>query len=769
MQNFKLIAIVPLQGCDSKFSKKLSLGKSYQFCQQYKIHLDNQGTGLVAVDRVEGLDVPQRLYKLKNEISVSVSAVVGKNGTGKSTLMELLYRAIYLLGTKQAYDEKPILETALGGLQRELRFQQGDLMNLLTLAGIGFEGYPVDISITLPVLEPEQENIELFAIDLIQRHKLKVTSKEAGAMKGVAGKVAGRLKTKIADTERLIENEKQRERELSSGFNVSIIYEVDNIVRELHCSSGEVGHFEIYGKSTGIEKSPVSNFDLANFFYTISLNYSHHGLNADTLGIWINKLFHKNDGYRTPVVINPMRKRGNFDINDEIKLSRERLMSTLVFDLLHKSSVPLLGKYTVSSFLFHRKHVPAEAVGTPEDFERLSYSDLMAENFSLGHGSAERANGEAALNYMERKIGRVAENYPFLLDKKLEQQEALKVFLKEDKTHVTKKIRQTLNYLQANSGKVDSIWSTDDEMDPATVSLSPKLLLEYIGLFGGEKEKMGPDKLIEFALPGFFNIDFEFSDDQGNLIKLSEMSSGEQQLIFNSNSILYHLYNIQSVHSQDEKEEGGSERRLAYRNVNVILDEMELYYHPEMQRRLVSELLKCFERLTRNGGITGINVCILTHSPFILSDIPLQQVLRLDGDPDVNDLEKQQTFGANIHDLLRKEFALEDGFMGEFARGRINQVIDSLREHQSLKEQPKRAGAKYPYLETSRFVADARSLREFGDSSMLSEGECREIIGLVGEPVLYQSLMELFLQVFPEKRLNFIDQQLEYLSKLKRL
>lgn len=57
--------------------------------------------------------------------------------------------------------------------------------------------------------------------------------------------------------------------------------------------------------------------------------------------------------------------------------------------------------------------------------------------------------------------------------------------------------------------------------------------------------------------------------------------------------------------------------------------------------------------------------------------------------------EKQQTFGPNIYDLLRKEFALEDGFMGEFSRGKMNQVIDSPREHQLIKEWPKNTGRKF--------------------------------------------------------------------------
>lgn len=95
--------------------------------------------------------------------------------------------------------------------------------------------------------------------------------------------------------------------------------------------------------------------------------------------------------------------------------------------------------------------------------------------------------------------------------------------------------------------------------------------------------------------------------------------------------------------------------------------------------------------------------------------------------------EKQQTFGANIYDLLRKEFALEDGFMGEFSRGKMNQVIDSPREHQLIKEGPKNTGRKILLRESTRFVADAGPLRQFAGIELLSEKECGIIIGLVGE------------------------------------
>lgn len=41
---------------------------------------------------------------------------------------------------------------------------------------------------------------------------------------------------------------------------------------------------------------------------------------------WLHGLFHKNDAYRTPLVITPFRREGNIDINNERKLAIERLV-----------------------------------------------------------------------------------------------------------------------------------------------------------------------------------------------------------------------------------------------------------------------------------------------------------------------------------------------------------------------------------------------------------------------------------------------------------
>ena len=44
---------------------------------------------------------------------------------------------------------------------------------------------------------------------------------------------------------------------------------------------------------------------------------------------WLSGVFHKNDGFQTPIVISPKRDYGMIDINNENDLSEERLLSLL--------------------------------------------------------------------------------------------------------------------------------------------------------------------------------------------------------------------------------------------------------------------------------------------------------------------------------------------------------------------------------------------------------------------------------------------------------
>ena len=85
-----------------------------------------------------------------------------------------------------------------------------------------------------------------------------------------------------------------------------------------------------------------------------------------------------------------------------------------------------------------------------------------------------------------------------------------------------------------------------------------------------------------------------------------------------------------------------------YNYINIILDEIELYFHPEFQKLFVKRLIDEINKL-KLTEIKGINILIISHSPFILSDIPKQNVLFLErGKPvSLDRFKNTNTFAAN--------------------------------------------------------------------------------------------------------------------------
>jgi len=249
-------------------------------------------------------------------------------------------------------------------------------------------------------------------------------------------------------------------------------------------------------------------------------------------------------------------------------------------------------------------------------------------------------------------------------------------------------------------------------------------------------------------------------------------------MVYSINSIIYHLINLNSIDSDD---------RISYKYFNIFLDEIELYFHPEFQRKYLFELLKSLNVM--NFSIYGINILFLTHSPFILSDIPSQNILKLDEGKIRDDVTSENTFGANIHDLLAKDFFLKDGFMGEFAKSEINNVISFLanekneneitkieEEIKSLDSDLKKENLEKPktieielirneLIKTKRKKLLKRI--KFNNLNEKYNSEyCSNLIDLIGEPILYNSLIELYSEAYPSEKENFIKQQIKRLQKL---
>ena len=113
---------------------------------------------------------------------------------------------------------------------------------------------------------------------------------------------------------------------------------------------------------------------------------------------------------------------------------------------------------------------------------------------------------------------------------------------------------------------------------------------------------------------------------------------------------------------------------FAQETILLVLDEPDNTLHPNWQKKFIDELIKICVKLNIKA-----HFIISSHSPFILSDMPKENIIFLEKGKQVYPFDDgKQTFGANIHTLLSHGFFMKDGLMGEFAKSKIDDVIKYL-------------------------------------------------------------------------------------------
>lgn len=122
-----------------------------------------------------------------------------------------------------------------------------------------------------------------------------------------------------------------------------------------------------------------------------------------------------------------------------------------------------------------------------------------------------------------------------------------------------------------------------------------------------------------------------------------------------------------------------------YSNIQLLIDEVDAYLHPEWQRKIVLdiiEILNNFEKpvfLTNNIKKVSVNTILTTHSPIILSDFLPDDIISIIKYENLIIQEKSNGFGARINDLYLDGMHLDSTF-GEISRNEI------LRFYQELKQ-----------------------------------------------------------------------------------
>lgn len=501
------------------------------------------------------------------------------------------------------------------------------------------------------------------------------------------------------------------------------------------------------------------------FFYTIVINYSPHAyLEANyqkqfqkpwTNRAWIASLFHKNDGYKAPLTITPYRDRGVLDMQRENYLNRARLAALLIY--YSKMGASFISDYKLNriDYVFdaHRlfnKFDIKKFVRDPEEYEAVkenynqrtalildAFKNILNNGTSIANDilvnmdvSWSKGDDDTLMLsylYLVYKVISAAGTYPSLKEYSALGNDLMNVFngyglssdslkvwerkdtkglcdLLKDDSHITLKIRQTINFIR--------IWRELDETEKKKLTETSFAYEEY-ACHIAETYDMGKlDNIMETLPPPFFSptifmdIVRNGSKENDAPIDLSLISAGQLQYVHTMSNIVYHIENLLSI-----KEES----RVKYHCVNIMMDEIELCYHPEYQRTFVYELVSTIKRLKLNEKC-GINIMMSTHSPFVLSDIPQSNVLYIDEGKDVSKERGINTFAANVNELLNRSFFLSNGFMGEFAKNKIVSLVNYLKNPQN--------------------------------DDYWTECKAKQVIELVGDEVIRYQLKELYRKAF---------------------
>ncbi len=728
MNNFYIFAVV-VTSEQSVGKRKLKAFTPYYFYDGWKI----QKGKIIRSKKNISFQSPFNEYlNHESDVSLSISAIVGENGSGKSSLVEFIIRLINNFATSIFGEQNMTLAFEhlhyIDGVEGRLYFSIDGIPHMVSVE---------NRSVTLESFTLQQENKD-------EKQFLAYT------------------------TPNIFDNEQPK-----------VPVEDTTPISEWKDRKGDV-------KSI---KEKLSKF----FFYTLVNNYSIYAYNSfdykeentsleyeakirkkkyatDDERSWLNGIFHKNDGYQVPLVLSPYRDKGNININLENELSKERLMALMI---MPKQNFRVINNHLeVRGISISRKKYVYDAQRvrnkgyyknlTQAGFDKIEnillkmWGDVIAEDLSL---YKNRRYYQEAIDYLTYKTLKISvlygqykrffyvshRNIRSKVDEK--QLQALVIRLSLDKSHITRKIRHILAYI------CYGLYESQLEYDISVLSDKAKEIIDKEVAKGnpfGKQFIYGIDDLVP---PPIFDVKIQLVDQQnGNDVAFETLSSGEKQQAFVVSSILYHLGNIESVFRDNNK------NRIAYSNVCIILEEIELYFHPQFQKNLIKYILDGIKQMSF-AHIKGIQLMIVTHSPFVLSDIPTSNILALeDGMQSKTEL---QTFGANIYDMLNTSFFLHNSTIGDFAQWLIGRIILILRVYENPQYGINMLNGGNEKNEVDEEFMDKYLVAQENSKSWNMETIKHDypqdyigyLIDMIDEPLAKMALLRKYYEIFSEKEL----------------
>lgn len=209
----------------------------------------------------------------------------------------------------------------------------------------------------------------------------------------------------------------------------------------------------------------------------------------------------------------------------------------------------------------------------------------------------------------------------------------------------------------------------------------------------------------------------------------------------------------------------------------IFIDEGEIYYHPEWQRKYIKTLLEM-----ANGQDKKVQIVITTNSPFMISDILSEDITYL-SDNDTKEQARERrtacTLGQNIHKLLRDNFFMSCT-IGEYAREVIENLIFCLREDKEREEEgkdpaerngdpaQKEKGMTMKERDEQRKKEIDEIMGIYFDGDERGYNTFRLLIDQIGEPVYKESLRKMLDLSSFAKEERAIKRQIEELEAAQK-
>lgn len=719
--------------------RKLTCGEPYYLLDGFKIQGDRI---LVSKDRYK-----RTVYDYYGEGGfstphVSFSAIVGENGAGKSSLIEFEIRlinnfsAIVFGEYAKVYGGQHL--HFIDGIEGELYYLLKQNVYRLCVAGRDVKLY------CYHWLEDKETGYIIFnePIEIINGGGVPMVGKPIKSV--------------------YFSSYFESLKNLLPRFFYTVVlnqsayaYNTNDFASECNCEEYEVKVRRGYNKNEKGERIPYSIEDKC----------------------WLSGLFHKNDGYQIPIVLTPYRFEGNYDINLENKLAYERLISIMVME--DDNGRVINGHLRVTSFDLKRKpcnydldyihqRLGFRQFGS-DDYEKMKSILLETWNSHVGFdivaSSSSYVYRSQAINYLVYKTLKIACTYDayrdfryrYILKEEPFDEESFQKLVQmtiANNSHVTNKLYRTIAYLIWDI--YETLGETKDK--PLKIGISD-INKRWKKAFNQRRVELtnniGTSLITEASIPPpFFDTAIGLVElNTGVYVPFEFLSSGEKQQAYSISALVYHLKNLDSV-----RDDNSSSERFAYPYIQLVLEEVELYYHPELQRQLIKNILDGIKQANLRN-IKWISICIVTHSPFVLSDIPSNNVLALRKDG--GDVSKIPCFASNIHEMLKQSFFLKHGTTGDLATWTTTRIAKCLRIYRWINEiEPAPAfftslqdiPEEYAFIKTYKTLNSPLQFSKKGFQYVYSPEVLLSQINLIGEPVIRRVLLDDYKRTFPEKK-----------------